>query len=44
MLLLEAERLRGGDPERLRLGVGTNGLDIDDDMMGNRSALGVIRD
>lgn len=28
MLELEAERMRGGEPERLRLGVGTNGLDM----------------
>lgn len=28
MLELDVERMRGGEPERLRLGVGTNGLDM----------------
>jgi hypothetical protein len=28
MLELEAERIKGGEPARLRLGVGTNGLDM----------------
>jgi hypothetical protein len=41
MLELDAERIKGGEPERLRLGVGTNGLDIgEEEMLGNDGALG----